>query len=212
MTPKEPDRDFFNSPEAKGSMGRAQVRKLAAHSPLEALVVARGIQHPWYRCQALTILVEANLKHPTAEALLEEACLAAYSQAEPNRVAAVLSWPLRLLALLNPKAASNHTEKALNLIAQEPHSLRRLHGLAAILRSVFLIKPLRERVLASFTATANASFGWRADRIVGGIARALGPFDWSAAMQLLTSRPESRFSRRALRELSSQGKNPDNGT
>lgn len=201
---------FRNSPEGKGVAGRAEVDQLAVQSPKEALVIARKIQHPWYRCQAITSIVEANPKRFDAVEILEVALSAAYSQAEPNRVASVSFWPLQPLVQTNPSLAEKHTKKLLQIIGEEPHSLRRLDGIRGILRGVWDNQSLRELVLKPFIETANVCPGWRADRIVSYIARDLLPFNQPLAMQLLKSRPENRFGKQILKQLSSVANSPGN--
>jgi hypothetical protein len=125
--------------------------------------------------------------------LLEEALSAAYSQADANRIAAVSMWPLNLLVQANPSLAERHTKKLLQIISEEMHSLRRLHGLSGILRGIWANQSLRELVLKPVIETADVCPGWRADRIVSYIARDLLPFNQPLAMQLIKSRPENRF-------------------
>lgn len=194
---------FRNSPEGKGVAGRADVDRLAIQNPKEALAIARKIQHPWYRCQAITSIIEANPKRFDALELLEEALSAAYSQPELNRIASVSFWPLKALVDANPSLAEKHTKKLLQIIGEEPHSLRSLHGIHGILRGVWANQSLRELVLKPFIETADVCPGWRADRIVSYIARDLLPFNQSLAMQLLKSRPENRFGKQILKQLSS---------
>lgn len=207
----ESEEDFLKTLSGKGVVGRAEVSKLAKSNSSQALATARRIEHPWYRCQAITSVVEANPSHPSAQSLLDEALQAAYAQDEPNRVASVALWPLRLLVDVHPLAAAEHMHRLLDIIAREPHGLRRLDGLAAILRAVMSNSELRPRALALFLQTAGVCFGWRTERIVEAIAQALAGFDRVAAAELLASRSPSRYTRRsrALLVSLSRGDSPD---
>jgi len=186
-----------SSPSGRGVAGRAEVAKLAAQDPMRALHVARDIEHPWYRCQAITSIVEANAGVPDALGLLDEAFSAAFSQDEPNRVASVSRWPLRQLVVSVPGDAAGRTRQLLARILEEPHGLRRLDGLRAILWAVAPSKPLRELVLEAFVPAAKASHGWRTERIIDAMAEVLLPFDRSASSRLLDIKPPSRFTRRS---------------
>lgn len=191
-----------SSPSGRGVVARAKVAKLAKSNPIQALRVARSIEHPWYRCQAITSIVEANPADHGARKLLEEALAAATSQDQPNRVASVAFWPLRLLVTIGSDKAAAWTRELLETIAKEPHGLRRLDGLRAILAAVAPSQELRELALESFTLTAAASHGWRTERIINVIAEVLLPFDREAASQLLSSRPPSRYTKRSRALLS----------
>lgn len=180
-----------------GVAGRSDVARLAKSSASQALTIARAIQHPWYRCQALTYVVEANPSHPDAEAILNEALAAAYSQSEPNRVATVAMWPLKQLVKVNLHSASHHTKKLLGVISQEPHGLRRLDGLYSILWAVASAEELRNTVLLPFRETAKVSQGWRSERTIDCAIHAIAPYDRNASLALLNSRPETRFTKRS---------------
>lgn len=189
--------ELRNSPIGRGVIGRAEVAELAAKDPGRALLVARSIDHPWYRCQALTSVVEANPSAPAAEGLLLEALAVAATQDEPNRVACLASWPLRLLVATGSTKATEHTLRLLEVIATEPHGLRRLDGLRGILVAVASSDPLRALVLERLTLAAAASHGWRTERIIDVIAVILMPFDREAASRLLSLHPPRRYTKRS---------------
>lgn len=212
QTPEQFVEGIQKSPAARGCADRAEVENLAKHDYAKALTIARRIEHPWYRCQALSSIVEANPSLPNSEALLNEALDAAYSQIEPNRIVSVAFWPLTLLLKINPSSSAAHTEKLLDTISQEAHGLRRLDGLRAILHSVVSLPELRNAVLPVFLATARSSLGWRTERIVDDTIQFLAPYDREAAINLLATRPITRYTRRSRALLSqyrdSTGQNP----
>lgn len=191
---------FRGSPVMQGVAARSDVASLASRSAGEALALARTIQHPWYRCQAIASIVEKNRSIPTAGALLNEALQAACSQDEPNRVASVAFWPLVLLVRHDPLRAAEHTSRLLGIIAGEPHGLRRLDGLCAILSAVVSVPKLREEVLSPLLETAKVSSGWRTERLMNGVIQVLIAHDRAAAVSVLQSRPTTRFTRES-REL-----------
>lgn len=187
----------WESLNGKGVLGRARVADLLKQDKRSALAIARQIEHPWYRCQALSSVAEANPSRAESESILEEAFEAAYAQDEPNRVASVALWPLNLVVKLNPTQAATHAAKLLGAIAQEPHGLRRLGGLCSILIAVAPVSSLRVTALDSFLETAKVSFGWRTERIVDTAAFVLAAVDLEAARTLLASRPVTRYTKRS---------------
>ena len=184
--------------------GRAEVGKLLASDPAAALSRARAIRHPWYRCQSLTYVAEAERSREGAVRLLREALHAAQEQAEPNRIVSVASWPLRNLAKLNTKEARVVTEGLLRTISTEPHGLRRLDGLNRILWAVAENVELRQLVQPVFAHAALQSTGWRTERTVAFIATYLAKWDMPFSRALLESREPNRFRHAAEKELASE--------
>jgi len=150
--------------------GRAAVAKLLSSDRDEALRRARAIRHPWYRCQSLTYVAEAEKSRHTAIRLLQEALDAAREQTEANRIVSVASWPLRHLAKLDAAAARGITVELLRTISTEPHGLRRLDGLSRILWAVAESADLRHLVQPAFAHAVSESVGWRTERTVAFIA------------------------------------------
>src|SRR5437763_220062 len=72
---------------------------LAKQQPDRALQVARGIEDPWFRCQALSHVARYLVSEAERNDVLTEAFLAGSKLSEPNRVATVSAWPLKVLAL-----------------------------------------------------------------------------------------------------------------
>ena len=179
----------------QGVLGRARVADLGKVDARAAILFARKIEHPWYRCQALASIVEQSPSHPEAESLLLEALKAAYEQSEPNRVASVSPWPLMLLVKFNLELASTHTKKLLGIISQEPHGLRRLDGLSSILVAVVSVQALRDLALTQLLETAKVCAGWRTERIIDKVVEAVAPFDRDRAFHLLASRPVTRYTK-----------------
>lgn len=182
--------------------GRAEATRLARTDRKAAFAVARKIDHPWYRCQALTAIAEEIASPRERVAPLMEAVKAAYEQPEPNRIACVGAWPLRALVAVDAAAARREVERLLETISKEPHGLRRLDGLRGILGAVLSSAELRDLVLPAFMHAANTSSGWRTERTVSFMAQALGKVDLDAAKALLHGRTPNRFTSRAAAALS----------
>ena len=116
---------------------------------------------------------------------------------EPNRIVTVACWPLRVLLEDASPESRRVVGRLLFVIAKEPHGLRRLDGLAAILARVMPVAALRERALIPFVQAAAASKGWRTERLVGWMAARLATYDRSAAVRLLDGRGANRFTNKA---------------
>ncbi len=181
--------------------GRHEAGRLAATDRRAALAVARAIRHPWYRCQALAEVARELRSRDEQDAVLREAVDAAFEQTEPNRIVRVACWPLRVVVDLERSGISVLVRRLLQVIAMEPHGLRRLDGLAAILGSVMPLPDLRGKVLPAFIGAAAASSGWRTERIVACIATSLAAHERAEALRLLDSRVPNRFEMRARADI-----------
>ncbi len=189
--------------------GRADVQRLLPRSLDQALARARDIPHPWYRCQALSFVAEAQCYRATKLGTLNESFAAAFEQGEPNRVVAVASWPLHILIKTDTDEAKRQVDRLLGVAATEPHGLRRLDALSRTLWAVGPVQSLRETVFAPFLATASACTGWRAERIVGSVAAYLASLDPVLGQRLLDSRPQNRFTKRARTAITAQLRRDD---
>lgn len=133
-----------------------------------ALDLARTIDDPWFRCQALTTAAETAPDASTTRTLLEEAFAAAYQQAEPNRAVTVASWPLRALGQLDDRQwLERELDHALTCIAAEPHPTRRADAQLALLTALpAAASDLIRRTADALLTTCGAGHGWRRNRIL----------------------------------------------
>jgi len=183
---------------AAGVEGRARVHALLATNTREALAVARAIEHPWYRCQALAAVAEA-IPLEKARGVLQQSLRAAHELEEPNRIVTVASWPVRVLVSREIEGAAEEVERLLAIIADEPHSLRRAHALSMLFGSVFADPALRARVLDPLLASLRVSHGWRAERVWAALVLLMREQSAAAAEQILQAMPEGREKRRLSR-------------
>ena len=188
--------------------GRREAQALARTDARRALRVARAIRHPWYRCQALTSVAEAMVASADRDDVLSEAVDAAFEQDEPNRIACAASWPLRVLVRSGHADARRVIERLLRAIAREPHGLRRLDGLAAIIGPLLAIPELRAKAWRPFVESAQASSGWRTERLVAWMSVALAEHDRDAALGLLAGRGDNRFVAKARSAIATMKATP----
>jgi len=187
--------------EAADVAGRSTTAALLPERPREALAVARKIRHPWYRCQALTLVSEAVSADADALRIVDEARHAAREQVEPNRVVTVAMWPLRRLLELRPQAAGDEVRSLTNIALSERHGLRRLHALDSLLATVVAYPTLRHIVAEPYLHAARLCYGWRAERIVAFRAEDIALHDPTLAHLLLADRQSNRFTDRARRVI-----------
>jgi hypothetical protein len=118
---------------------RDRVAALACSDPERAALVARQIEDPWFRCQALSY---AALHMPNERFrlhLLADAFAAGAALKERNRQVTVSAWPLKVAALLGlGSQVESHTERLLRVIEQEPSPVRRADALLQVFGAVVI--------------------------------------------------------------------------
>lgn len=145
--------------------GRAEVSRLAATDPQAALRLAGSIVHPWYRCQSLAAVAE-RLHGKQQRSVLSAALAAAKEQREPNRVVTVASWPVAVLAKVDPQLAAAWVDELVVLAGTEPHNLRRAHALQSLAFVTSPFPEVLERVVPALVEALLGGRGPRIDRVI----------------------------------------------
>lgn len=176
--------------------GRPLAGKLAPVDIARSLEAARGIKHPWYRCQALATAAE-HMTGRDQERVLSESLAAAREQDETNRVVTVACWPIRALATVRPELADKYVEELVVLAETEPHTLRRSHALQSLACSVSVHPELLGRVVPALVRSLIAGHGPRIDRCIRDtfelVLRARPDLAWTVAMHHKPGNQRSRL-------------------
>src|SRR5712692_6495502 len=113
---------------------RDLVYRIVAADPEQALEVARGIDHPWFRSQALSAAALRQSDFGVRERVISEAFAAAGELEEPNRIVTVSSWPVKALAFSgNTVRMVLEAERLLSVIGNERSPVRRADALRDVL-------------------------------------------------------------------------------
>ena len=152
----------------QGGAGRGKVYEALRRGDLiTAVAVARGIRHPWYRCQSLAIAAMEVDDAKLRLALVNEALTTADQLGEPNRVVTVAAWPMEVLARHGPaERLHGEVRRLLTVAATEPHGLRRADAQSWLLHRIWSDIDARQQVLDALVATCEVAFGWRRDRLL----------------------------------------------
>jgi len=120
-----------------GTQQRNRVAAIARATPDEALKLARTIDDPWFRCQALSMAAVHVPDRRSRKVAIDDAFSAANELDEPNRVVTVSSWPVKALALAGLMASvSSEVARLLQVVAKESSPVRRADALRYLLGSV----------------------------------------------------------------------------
>src|SRR5258705_289049 len=135
---------------------RDRAAELAKYQPERALHVARSIEDPWFRCQALSHVALHLSSETERGAVLTEAFHAGSKLGEPNRVTTVSAWPLKVLAITGESARLEiETERLLAIIATESSPVRRADALHVLGGAVIgARRELATRVIRAFVSAS----------------------------------------------------------
>jgi hypothetical protein len=181
--------------------GRARAGDLCRTNPREGLKVARAIQHPWYRCQALSSVAEAWGTKTQKLEVLEEALAVAGEQSEINRIVTVSAWPLRVMVGVAPKAVAPHLCRLVSLAEQEPHTLRRADALSAVAFAVRQEPSLLAQISPALVSALLNGRGWRVDRLIRDAVELLSSSEPDVVEKLIEHHREGQKKRALLKSL-----------
>ena len=181
--------------------GRARATDLAESDVDAAADAAYRIRHPWYRCQALTAVADAQPDKLRAMRLVGDAFRAAKEQDEINRIVTVASWPIRVCARLAPETAEAELRELLVTASREPHTLRRGDALLELLFAVKDYPALKAQVLPPLVESITSGRGWRIERLIADVALWVKEDHPYYLPPLLAAHRENRRKRKLLREL-----------
>ena len=187
-----------------GTQQRNRVAAIAKTKPDEALKLARSIDDPWFRCQALSIAAVHVPNRRARKVAIDDAFSAANELDEPNRVVTVSSWPVKALAMAGEMASvSSEVARLLQVVSTESSPVRRADALRYLLGSVSSAPTgVASRVAREFAAAClvplrsgkrNSKGESNLETCLPGIAR----IDSAFAQSLLARLPPTRSERTA---------------
>jgi hypothetical protein len=146
---------------------RGLVHTLSLTQPEKALSVARSIDDPWFRCQALSN-VARHWPHKEYEPILCEAIKAADAQERAYRRVAVSAWPIAAyLERGNNRTAATLLKKYTEEARQIDHMGGRCEALMRLFGSARAYNPsLWKPVFYAILDAAEPSISWRQGRAV----------------------------------------------
>jgi hypothetical protein len=137
---------------------RDRVGRIAATDPQAALDLARRIDDPWFRCQALSMVAVRLRARPAQRRAIDAALAAANAAGDANRVVTVSSWAVKALALTGSNTrVSSEVSRLLGIISTENSPVRRADALRYLLGSVSgASSDIARRVAEQFAAACLA--------------------------------------------------------
>lgn len=172
---------------------------MAASAPLKALEVARRIDDPWFRCQALAA-VAFVVEEDRVDAIGREALKAAWDSKDDYQRGAVAAWPIAApVARKRLDAARRAYEKARvhALAASPPGSVA--EALTLLLQGAFGLGPhVGVQIAEDLVDLRRREAYWRVDRAVLRTVALVAGTDPARERALAARIADERLRRRVL--------------
>ena len=180
---------------------RDQSIALSRQNPAEALRIARSIDAPWFRCQAVAYAARYG---PPEQMLItaKEAFDAAVADSDAYRVVGASAWPLR--ALVECGYAREATVELTRLLALAPrieNPISRMDALFLLYQSAFPLPDARNKVLEPLRQAYQIEKSWKAGWVAREVILLVAREDPEAARSMVASIPDPVYQRKTLRRL-----------
>ncbi len=176
---------------------------VAIDDPAKALELARGIEDPWFRCQELAGVAGNTSDTKIRDTALRESFAAGVETAQPNRIAVVSTWPLRVLLEFELfEWCRQELTRLVEVMCTEPHPYRRIDALIRLLAPAFRSAPeLYPEIIAEIGRAAEEAHGWKVAYLLLIGSELANDFDHAGAIEIAMMIRNLRTRRRALRAI-----------
>jgi hypothetical protein len=117
-----------------GTRDRDHVAKIAATEPQEALRIARHIEDPWFKCQALALVAYRCNDFSKKNTIINESFQTALQLNDLNRIVSISAWPLKVLNKSGQaEKVKKEANRLLDIISKEQSPVRRADALNLVL-------------------------------------------------------------------------------
>jgi hypothetical protein len=167
-----------------------------SNSPEEAIVIARSITDPWFRCQALASAAFHSELPSRRKWLVEEAFTAASELKDPYGVVAISAWPLKVVTVSGwHERIGPELDRLIDLIRTDPNSLQRAQAMFQLVGAVqggpedCFMKAVRQ-----FRSDCESSQSWRIPWLIGPVVLLTEPTcpELARALVEMVRQPRSR--------------------
>jgi hypothetical protein len=189
---------------------RDQAYRIAGTDFDSALRIARNVDDPWFRCQALACVAWHVADHERFLGLVAESLESGWSIKNPNRAVTVIAWPVAALArrqFLDTDAMERNNrelepviDRLTKAVAEEPSPVSRADALLLHVHALSPSRPeLRREVLDLLAKECRNPANWKRQRQLEEAALVIAPDDPDTALGLAASLDEGRRRRTIAR-------------
>lgn len=184
---------------------RNRACRLARTDTVQSLELARAIDQPWYRCQALSYVARFAPDQRVVP-IAEESVRAGKACTEGYHCVASVAWPVRALIErdhLDP--AMKFVREAVEASRSIGHPVCRLDALELLWMAVFPAGVAsRERTQSALVDACTSAKSWKAGRCLTHMVELLATDDPAAAARIARLLATGRYRSRADRALRAQ--------
>lgn len=173
---------------------------VAKTDPAKALILARKVSDPWFRCQALAAVARYSPRSDVEAISSEAVSAAALCEGVYKRVA-VRAWPIRALSECgNIKQADGLLMRSLKDVYEIQQPVSRMDALELLWHAAWA-PPLagRAEALNELLRACAAASSWKVGRCMRDIVLVISGEDPARAAQIIASMPEGSYKRQAAR-------------
>lgn len=180
---------------------RDHVITKAKSDPSAAYKLAKAIDDPWYRGQALAWVAWSS-PDDCFDAVVKEAVGACVAAADPYQTVGAAAWPIRAMV-----ERGRHTQaqravcEILLLASQIENPVNRADALFLLFQAVFPVDELRWDVLARLISACREMESWKGPRLMRDVVSMLAGKNRGEAEHVLSEMPEGRAKRQAERSF-----------
>jgi hypothetical protein len=156
-------KDPLQSRMLEGVRLRSRVGTMVKSDIDQAHKIAKSIEHPWYRCQALAEVADQSDK-ANINALLQESFESAMRCRDQNRRVNVACWPLRVALKNNLRDLCQlFLDKCAEQITQDMDPISKWCAVSVV-HTIKKDNGLLEKFYSTFEEATSAGHGWRVER------------------------------------------------
>jgi hypothetical protein len=172
---------------------------LAKADTSAARALARAIDDPWFRSQAMACIARfaSEMEFP---AILNEARESSWAATDKYKVVGSSAWRLRaMIERGKPDAAAAEMSELLACAAEIDHPVSRLEALFLLFQSVFEVERCRHAVLEALVAAAQVAMSWKAGYRLREVALMLASAGYRDEVdQVIDAMAEGKYRRQAI--------------
>jgi hypothetical protein len=178
---------------------RNRAVELAKVDTPAALALARAIEDPWFRSQALAwaarFAPETELRP-----ILDEAHQSSWAAQDKYEIVGSSAWRLRaMIGRGDPNAAAREMPALLACAAEIDHPVSRLEALFLLFRSIFEVDSCRTAALGALIAAAQVAISWKSGYRLREVALMLASAGHrDEADQTINAMPDGKYRRQAV--------------
>ncbi|HEY3328643.1 MAG TPA: hypothetical protein VGK19_01365 [Capsulimonadaceae bacterium] len=180
---------------------RDRASSLAPIDNHAALLAARKVTGPWYRCQSLAA-VARYCPAKEVERIADEAVKTAKRENDVYRQVAPCAWVVRALIERNRFAhAERLVGELLTQLTGDIHPVCRVDALDILFEAAWPYPPCRRRVLVVLVDACCSTKSWRAGRLLAWVSLLVANEDRAEGQRILDRMSDTKHKRQAQRQM-----------